>query len=73
MSLTRLAGGRLQPDSATSPHRHTYSTRIRGDWQYPDHQDSGHQDGATEEIRTPDLRITSALLYQLSYGGSPIA
>ena len=26
--------------------------------------------GAGEEIRTPDLRITNALLYQLSYTGS---
>ena len=26
-------------------------------------------DGAGEEIRTPDLRITNALLYQLSYTG----
>ena len=25
--------------------------------------------GAGEEIRTPDLRITNALLYQLSYTG----
>ena len=25
--------------------------------------------GAGEEIRTPDLRITNALLYQLSYIG----
>jgi hypothetical protein len=25
--------------------------------------------GAWEEIRTPDLRITSALLYRLSYPG----
>ena len=25
------------------------------------------EDGAGEEIRTPDLRITNALLYQLSY------
>ena len=28
--------------------------------------------GATGRIRTVDLRITSALLYQLSYGGSSI-
>ena len=28
-------------------------------------------DGAGEEIRTPDLRITNALLYQLSYTGLP--
>ena len=27
--------------------------------------------GAGEEIRTPDLRITNALLYQLSYTGLP--
>ena len=27
--------------------------------------------GAGEEIRTPDLRITNALLYQLSYTGYP--
>ena len=27
------------------------------------------EDGAGEEIRTPDLRITNALLYQLSYTG----
>src|ERR1700684_2098603 len=27
------------------------------------------QNGAWEEIRTPDLRITSALLYRLSYPG----
>jgi hypothetical protein len=26
-------------------------------------------DGAGEEIRTPDPRITNALLYQLSYSG----
>ena len=26
--------------------------------------------GAGEEIRTPDLRITNALLYQLSYFGN---
>ena len=26
--------------------------------------------GAGEEIRTPDLRITNALLYQLSYTGA---
>lgn len=26
--------------------------------------------GAGEEIRTPDLRITNALLYQLSYTGN---
>jgi hypothetical protein len=26
-------------------------------------------DGAWEENRTPDLRITSALLYRLSYPG----
>lgn len=26
--------------------------------------------GADEETRTPDLRITNALLYQLSYVGS---
>ena len=29
------------------------------------------EDGAGEEIRTPDLRITNALLYQLSYTGLP--
>jgi hypothetical protein len=29
--------------------------------------------GAGEESRTPDLRITNALLYQLSYaGGKPV-
>ena len=27
------------------------------------------ESGAGEEIRTPDLRITNALLYQLSYTG----
>ena len=27
------------------------------------------KDGAGEKNRTPDLRITSALLYQLSYKG----
>jgi hypothetical protein len=27
------------------------------------------EDGAGEESRTPDLRITNALLYQLSYTG----
>ena len=29
----------------------------------------GLQNGAGEESRTPDLRITNALLYQLSYTG----
>ena len=29
--------------------------------------------GAGEEIRTPDLRITNALLYQLSYTGALFA
>jgi hypothetical protein len=28
------------------------------------------RDGAGEKNRTPDLRITNALLYQLSYAGS---
>ena len=28
------------------------------------------KDGAAEEIRTPDPRITNALLYQLSYSGT---
>jgi hypothetical protein len=28
------------------------------------------QNGAGEEIRTPDPRITNALLYQLSYSGA---
>jgi hypothetical protein len=28
------------------------------------------KDGAGEESRTPDLRITNALLYQLSYTGA---
>ena len=30
---------------------------------------SRHHNGAREENRTPDLRITSALLYRLSYPG----
>ena len=30
---------------------------------------NGTLDGAWEEIRTPDLRITNALLYRLSYPG----
>jgi hypothetical protein len=29
-----------------------------------------HHSGAWEEIRTPDLRITNALLYRLSYPGA---
>ena len=29
--------------------------------------------GAGEKSRTPDLRITNALLYQLSYAGPPLA
>jgi hypothetical protein len=28
--------------------------------------------GAGEKSRTPDLRITNALLYQLSYAGQPL-
>ena len=31
--------------------------------------DPGWKPGAGEESRTPDLRITNALLYQLSYTG----
>jgi hypothetical protein len=32
-------------------------------------QRRAHCTGAGEESRTPDLRITNALLYQLSYAG----
>jgi hypothetical protein len=32
---------------------------------------SGNIDGAAEGIRTPDPRITNAVLYRLSYRGAP--
>ncbi|MEN9358021.1 MAG: hypothetical protein RL695_2192 [Pseudomonadota bacterium] len=32
--------------------------------------DAGENSGAGEKSRTPDLRITNALLYQLSYTGT---
>jgi hypothetical protein len=31
------------------------------------------ESGAAEGIRTPDPRITNAVLYQLSYRGTPMA
>jgi hypothetical protein len=35
------------------------------------HAESRLPAGADERSRTPDLRITNALLYQLSYIGNP--
>ena len=37
------------------------------------HHKNNNLDGAAEGIRTPDPRITNAMLYQLSYRGPPKA
>ena len=46
--------------------KHTGNKKAR---LFPLHQASLLESGAGEENRTPDLRITNALLYQLSYSG----
>ena len=50
--------------STRQPVRHEVVTHVSG----PDKR----RDGAAEGIRTPDPRITNAVLYRLSYRGKPL-
>ena len=61
--------GETEP-SLRQPVRHEVVTYVIGTFRYLCVRPRHERPGAAEGIRTPDPRITNALLYQLSYRGA---
>jgi hypothetical protein len=60
-----LEGQTHQAIALLAPSTHLARSKRRGET-----ENHPALNGAWEEIRTPDLRITNALLYRLSYPGA---